>query len=470
MQTREQPAIATSRGSKTVGRILPGMIRSTQHSDFDGPLIGGRYQLGPLLGKGGQGRTLLALDVTDERLVAVKEFDLKKVDEWKALELFERECRVLSELDHPGVPDFIAQLESEEEGVRYLVMEFIDGQTLRDHLRKHGVLNEDELREVLVQVLEILSDLHARVPPLIHRDIKPANLVRRENDDIALVDFGGVRDALREGGGSTVVGTFGYMAPEQLHGEATPATDLFSLGATLVTLGTGIEPEKLPRKGLRMDFSKSLEVSRHFAKVLRWMTEPDPEERPSSAVELRDELENRLGKFKQQPKVPRAPEPPVPAVPPAPPVPEPPPLPPELIDPAPPLPPDLPWRIGYPVGVSLALVGLMVSFALRAVGWLFVPLVFLLLSLVSSPNSAERLKEKQRKIRREITKASRRLSRQSRNGLAALRHARRRRRHQIESDQPTEHAPSRHSLEAQGQKTKQGNDQNAHHHRSRRRR
>lgn len=448
------------------------MTHSTEHSDFEGPLISERYQLGPLLGKGGQGRTFLALDVIEEQLVAMKEFDLQKVDEWKALELFERECRVLGELDHPGIPNFIAQVESEEAGVRYLVMEFIEGETLRDHLRKGGPLSEEELREVLVQTLEILSDLHVRVPPLIHRDIKPANLVRRPNDDIALVDFGGVRDALREGGGSTVVGTFGYMAPEQLHGEATPATDLFSLGATLVTLGTGIEPEKLPRKGLQMDFSKSLEVSRHFGKVLRWMTEPDPEDRPSSAVELRDELENRLGKFKPKQKAPRAPRPPAPPRPPVPPAPEPPPLPPDLIDPAPPLPSDIPWRIGYPIGVVLALLGLMVSFGLRVAGWLFVPLVFLLLTLMSSPNGEERLKEKERKIRREITKASRRLSRQSRNGLAALRHARRRhrRRSQLESDPPSDQTTTSDSSDHRERKERQREHREPHQHRSRRRR
>ena len=107
------------------------------------------------------------------------------------------------------------------------------------------------------RVLDILVYLHGRSPPVIHRDLKPANILRAPDGTVSLVDFGGVTGALREEGGSTVVGTYGYMAPEQLHGAAGPATDLVrALGATIVSLAGGVEPEKVARKGLRMDLDR----------------------------------------------------------------------------------------------------------------------------------------------------------------------------------------------------------------------
>src|SRR4029077_3528800 len=138
----------------------------------------------------------------------------------------------LGALRHPGIPRHIASFE-EPPGTFNLVMQRMPGENLRALGRK---LSELELRDVLARVLEILDYLHSRVPPVIHRDIKPSNLIRAPDGTIALVDFGGVLDGARESGGSTIVGTFGYMAPEQLSGQVTPATDLYALGATIVAL------------------------------------------------------------------------------------------------------------------------------------------------------------------------------------------------------------------------------------------
>jgi len=124
------------------------------------------------------------------------------------------------------------------------------------------------------------------MPPVIHRDIKPANLIRRPDGRRALVDFGGVRVALRPEGGSTVVGTFGYMAPEQLHGEAKPATDIYGLGATLAALATGIEADKLPRRGLKVDLIQVMAMS-PLRDLLDRMLEPDPDQRLASVAAVR---------------------------------------------------------------------------------------------------------------------------------------------------------------------------------------
>src|SRR5512135_1489027 len=237
------------------------MLSTHRMGGFDGPLIAGRYRLGPRLGKGSQVEIFLARDdkaspvaPSDEREVVVKRMQPRGT--WKSFELFEREAKVLSQLRHAGVPRHLATIE-EPPGTFNLVMQRVPGENLRDLVARRR-LSETELRDVLVRCLEILDYLHTRTPAVIHRDIKPSNIVRAPDGRCALVDFGGVLDAAREKGGSTVVGTFGYIAPEQLHGQATSATDIYALGATIVSLAGGIEPEDVPRKGLRMDLDRHL--------------------------------------------------------------------------------------------------------------------------------------------------------------------------------------------------------------------
>ena len=252
-------------------------------SPFDGALIGGRYRLGVKLGKGSQGEIFLARDEKTKEEVVVKRLTPRGT--WKSFELFEREAKVLSQLRHAGVPRHIATIE-EPPGTFNLVMARAPGENLRE-LSTRRRLSETELRDVLVRCLEILDYLHTRVPSVVHRDIKPSNIVRAPNGTCSLVDFGGVLDAAREKGGSTIVGTFGYMAPEQLHGQVVPATDLYALGATIVALAGGIEPEDVPRKGLRMDLDKHLpHMDPGFRAALAAMTEPEPDKRPQRARDV----------------------------------------------------------------------------------------------------------------------------------------------------------------------------------------
>jgi serine/threonine protein kinase len=255
---------------------------------FDGPLLGGRYRLGPRLGHGSQGEIFLARDEkatgADAKEVVVKRMTPRGT--WKSFELFEREAKVLSQLRHPGVPKHLATLE-EPPGTFNLVMQRAPGENLRDFVKRRR-LSETELKDVLVRCLEILDYLHTRTPAIVHRDIKPSNIVRAPNTGhCSLVDFGGVLDAARDKGGSTIVGTFGYMAPEQLHGQAVAATDIYALGATIVALAGGVEPEDVPRKGLRMDLEKHLpQLDPGFRAALSAMTDPDPEKRPQRARDV----------------------------------------------------------------------------------------------------------------------------------------------------------------------------------------
>ena len=255
---------------------------------YSGPLIGGRYRIGPRLGHGSQGEIFLARDEKakglDDKEVVVKRLTPRGT--WKAFELFERETKVLSQLRHAGVPRHYATIE-EPPGTFNLVMQRMPGENLRDFAKRRR-LSETELRDVLIRCLEILDYLHTRTPAVVHRDIKPSNIMRAPNDGrCSLVDFGGVLDAAREKGGSTMIGTFGYMAPEQLHGQAVPATDIYALGATIVALAGGIEPEDVPRKGLKMDLDKHLpSLDPVFRQALIAMTDPDPDHRPQRAREV----------------------------------------------------------------------------------------------------------------------------------------------------------------------------------------
>jgi serine/threonine protein kinase len=255
---------------------------------FDDPLQ--RYQIMDPLGRGAGGRTYRAIDRATSREVAVKVLSLRDTGgDWKRFDLFEREVAVLKTLDHPGIPHYIDSYASERTGDYFLVMELVDGKPLSRRIAEQQRLDGATLRDMLDQALGILEYLHGLSPPVIHRDIKPANLLLDVQGRLHLVDFGGVRKASQAEGNTTVIGTFGYMAPEQLHGEAGPATDLYSLGATIVALRAGAEADRLPHDGLCIDID-SLALPPALAPALRRMLEPDPRQRARSVAEVRQLL------------------------------------------------------------------------------------------------------------------------------------------------------------------------------------
>ena len=246
---------------------------------ISGTLRSGRYAIVGELGSGSQAETLDAVDKLNGRAVAIKRFQVRGAKGWKDVELAEREARVLSTLSHPNLPVYIEHFE--EDGALYLVMEKIEGETLASLRRRQATLTHADIARFFTDADSVLSYLHSRVPPIIHRDIKPGNVILRRDNSFAFVDFGSVRDHLKPEGGSTVVGTFGYMAPEQFQGRALKGSDVYAVGATALSLVTGREPEDLPHRGLGIDVRAALgnDAEPWLVRALSSMLDPDPDKR-----------------------------------------------------------------------------------------------------------------------------------------------------------------------------------------------
>ncbi len=265
-----------------------------------GQLVDGRYRVEAPLGQGGMGMTYAAVDEQDGgRSVAIKVLSMQSLDDWKVLELFEREAKVLEQLSHPNIPRFIAHSESQPESDQerpffYLVQELVEGQSVAQRVADGWHPDEAAIKRIATDVLQTLIYLHGLQPPIIHRDIKPQNIIMRPDGRIALVDFGAVKDSLRSehSFASTVVGTYGYMAPEQFRGHAVPSSDLYALGATLVNLVTHKTPSELPQKRLMLEFRPYCTLSEPLASWLDMLLEPAHEDRIESAAEALERLED----------------------------------------------------------------------------------------------------------------------------------------------------------------------------------
>jgi protein kinase-like protein len=232
----------------------------------------GSYRVVSVLGQTPHSRTYVAEDASG-RKVALKELLFAAVPNLQQMESFEREGRLLKELDHPRIPRFVDNFkEGEGRGTRlYLAQELVEGESLWARLHG-GAFDEPQVRDAVGQVLEVLAYLHGRTPRVIHRDVKPHNLIARADGSIALVDFGAACELdARVTHQATLVGTYGYMPPDQLAGTVDPTSDLYALGATAMHLLTGRPPEKLVGEDLELGAGISLNVSSDFDKLIRKM-------------------------------------------------------------------------------------------------------------------------------------------------------------------------------------------------------
>jgi eukaryotic-like serine/threonine-protein kinase len=255
-----------------------------------GEIVAQRYRIVNILGQGGNGTTYECDDLHAGKRVALKELSLQRIADWKALELFEREARVLSHLNHPAIPRYLDyfQVDTPNNQGFYLVQELAVGRSLFSLVQEGWHATEADIREIAAQILDVLAYLHAFTPPVIHRDLKPQNILRSDDGQIFLVDFGSVQAKYQHTlTGSTIVGTYGYMAPEQFRGQAFPGSDLYGLGATLLFLLTHRSPGEISPRQMKIEMRSRLNLSAEFADWLAKLLEPVVEDRFTSAKQAR---------------------------------------------------------------------------------------------------------------------------------------------------------------------------------------
>mmetsp|Transcript_137349 Transcript_137349/g.238884 ORF Transcript_137349/g.238884 Transcript_137349/m.238884 type:complete len:657 (-) Transcript_137349:98-2068(-) len=246
----------------------------------------GPYQILSPLGSGGSGTTYEAR-AEDGAKVAIKAISLRGMGgAWKPLELYEREVRVLKSLSHPAIPEYITSFEVDtaEDTTFYLVQRLAEGETLAALVRGGWRATDDQAYSIALQLAEVLVYLSSLNPPVVHRDLKPENIVVQRSAEgvvkVSLVDFGGVVDPSKTATfQTTVIGTFGYMAPEHYRGRASPLSDQYALGAVLLFLASGLNPSDLPYSRMKISYQDLVPLSPRLAAVVDRMLEPVEEDR-----------------------------------------------------------------------------------------------------------------------------------------------------------------------------------------------
>src|SRR5258708_22157436 len=257
-------------------------------------LLKQRYRVLQTIGQGGMGAVYLAQDTQlGDRPLAVKEMSQNDGQQAQnASESFKREAHLLASLQHPNLPSIYDHFE--ESGCWYLVMSFIQGETLEEYLwrAQDQKLPLEEALHIGQELCNVLNYLHTQRPPIIFRDLKPGNIMRSTDGHIYLIDFGIARHFKPGQAKDTAnYGSAGYAPPEQ-YGKAqtTERSDIYSLGATLYELISGYDPSRSP---FRFPSLQSLvpTLPEQLVNLITQMLEMDEGKRPVSIKAVQQELQ-----------------------------------------------------------------------------------------------------------------------------------------------------------------------------------
>ncbi|NBJ93470.1 serine/threonine protein kinase [Parablautia muri] len=245
-----------------------------------GEILFYKYERLQLIGSGGMSKVYLARDLHLNRLVAVKE---------SKEEFPSEEIELLKELEHQGLPRIYDYFKQEEK--IYMVMEYIDGVSLRRYLNKYGVVKEEQAVRWAIELCRILGYLHARHPAIIYRDLKPENIMIQRDGTLKLIDLGG---ALQYSCGSKremhCVGTFGYCPPEQWKETRGDVTwDVYGVGKVLGEMLTGINPSRPPYERLPLEV-----YNKWYRNTLKKIIRTCTKEKAGDRYQSMEQLENAL--------------------------------------------------------------------------------------------------------------------------------------------------------------------------------
>ena len=258
-----------------------------------GSLVDGKYKILSEIGHGGMSVVYMAINEKANKTWAIKEVRKDGVLDFEAVKQgLVVETDMLKRLRHANLPSIVDVIEDDQTFL--IVMDYIEGNSLRQALDEYGAQPQEYVIEWAKQLCDVLGYLHSRVPPIIYRDMKPANIMLKPDGNLALIDFGTAREFKEKNlADTTCLGTVGYAAPEQFGGmgQTDARTDIYCLGATLYHLVTGCDPsappyEIKPIREINPMLSSGLE------RILMKCTQRNPEERYQSAAELMYALEH----------------------------------------------------------------------------------------------------------------------------------------------------------------------------------
>src|SRR5436305_2559641 len=268
-----------------------------------GTTLSGRYRLEARIGAGGMSTVYRALDGTLQRQVALKLLNREVATDSDQLERFRREARAVAQLSHPHIVGVIDA--GEDEGRPYIVFEYVEGETLKERIRRMGRLPISEAVTYAIEIARALGVAHAR--HIVHRDVKPQNVLIDEEGSAKVTDFGIARTLDEEGltADGRVLGTTDYVSPEQALGQpVTGQSDLYSLGVVVYEMLTGDVPFKgenqvaVAMKHVREEMPdvqhKRPEISAALAAVVDTATAKRQEDRYANDAELIADLEDVL--------------------------------------------------------------------------------------------------------------------------------------------------------------------------------
>lgn len=256
-----------------------------------GTVIDGKYEILKQIGKGGMSVVYLAMDTHLNKQWAVKE--VQKTASGKNNEViinsFLTEANLMKRLDHPALPRIVDIIDNGQ--TIYVVMDYIEGESLDKVLEEYGAQPENEVVNWSVQICDALNYLHSQKPPIIYRDMKPANVMLKPDGNVKIIDFGIAREykgtSLSD---TTVLGTRGYASPEHYGtSETDPRSDIYTLGMTMHHLLTGIDP-RTPGYVYAPVRQWNPELSEGIEEIINKCTQIDPANRYQNCDELMYDL------------------------------------------------------------------------------------------------------------------------------------------------------------------------------------